>query len=43
MTSFIVQVLPTKQSFIHLFQKDMMNLEVHSVLKDSISACLTGL
>lgn len=43
MTSFIVQVLPTKQNLMHLFQKDMMNLKVRSILKDSISACLTGL
>lgn len=43
MTSFIVQVLPTEQKFTHLLQKDMMNLEVHPILEDSISAHLTGL
>lgn len=43
MTSFTVQVLPAKQNFTHLFQKDMMNLEVYLILKGSISACLTGL
>lgn len=43
MTSFIVHVLPTKQNFSHLFQKDMMNLERHSVFKDIISDVLTGL
>lgn len=39
----IVQVLPTEQKFTHLLQKDMMNLEVHPILEDSISAHLTGL
>lgn len=43
MTSFILLILPTKQNFVHLLQKDMMNLEVHSILKDSISACLARL